>query len=109
MNEEQDLIDDNNELIAIFDGWELVNENNIACFWKNGYHLYHYELDYHSDWNRLRRIWEKFRDLTFNGDLKAEVDHAHFRQNIAHCICYRDIESAHQSIVSGIQWYNSIK
>lgn len=108
MTEEQKLIDDNNELIAIFDGWELIEEDNAQAFEKNGNWRYHYELNYHGDWNHLIKVWCKFRDLKID-DLKAEIEHSVFKENIAHCICYRDIQSTFQSIVSAIQWYNSIK
>ena len=100
--------DDSNELIAIFDGWELVDENNAQAFEKNGRWLYHYQLNYNVDWNHLINVWYKFRDLRIE-DLKAEIEHSNFKLNISYCICYRDIDSAFQSIVSAIQWYNSIK
>ncbi len=107
MGEEQDLIDDNNELIAIFDGWELIDREGVQRFVNYGYRLYHYELRYNTDWSKLMPIWQKFRDLRIE-DLKAEIEHSGFKLNISYCICYRDIESAHQAIVSGIQWYNSL-
>jgi hypothetical protein len=65
-------------------------------------------LQYHHNRNWLHRVWERFRDLRWDDNAKAELEHADFKQNIAHCLCYRDIDSAFQSIVSGIQWYNSI-
>ena len=103
----QKLIDDSNELIAIFDGWELVEEDMVQKFKKNGFWLYNSELRYHSKWDYLIPIWYKFRDLRIE-DLKAEIEHSGFKLNISYCICYRDIDSAFQAIVSGIQWYNSI-
>jgi hypothetical protein len=104
---EHDLIDDNNELIALFDGWELVERDNVYCFTKNGYRLYHYELGYHSNWSFLIPVWYKFKDLRFE-NVGHQLEHSNFKTNIAYSICYRNIESAFQSIVSGIQWYNSI-
>ncbi len=108
MTEEEKLIDDNNELIVIFDGWELTERNKTTCFVKNGYRLYHYELRYHNRWDLLMPIWVKFRNLKFEV-IQEQFEHSEFRQNIAHLICYSTIESAHQAVVSGIQWYNSIK
>ncbi len=64
-------------------------------------------LKYHSDWNWLRLAWQKFRDLKFTG-IHEQFEHGEFKQNIAHVICYGTIESSFQSIVSAIQWYNSI-
>jgi hypothetical protein len=55
----------------------------------------------------MHRAWEKFRDLRFEGT-HEQFEHSEFKQNIAHHICYASIEEAFQSIVSAIQWYNSI-
>lgn len=63
-------------------------------------------MKYHSNWQWLIPAWYKFRDLKFE-DAKSQFEHSDFKQNIAYCICYRDIQSAFQSIVSAIQWYNS--
>lgn len=106
--ERNELIDNNNELIAIYEGWELIEREGIQCFIKYGYRLYHYELRYNTDWAKLIPIWQKFRDLRFEG-VHEQFEHSEFKQNIAHRICYGTIETAYQSIVSGIQWYNSIK
>jgi hypothetical protein len=104
----QKLIDDSNELIAIFDGWELVEEDMVQRFKKNGYWLYNSELRYHSKWDYLIPIWHKFRDLIFE-DEKNEHNHSNFKYNISYRICYGTINDAFISIVSAIQWYNSIK
>jgi hypothetical protein len=102
VTEEQNIIDDNNVLIAIFMGMRGTDK-----FLRENY-------NYHSDFNLLIYAWYKFRDLNMVDIkvmmvLKAEIEHANFKEKIAHCICYRDFQSAFQSIVSAIQWYNSIK
>jgi hypothetical protein len=74
MTKEQITIDDTNEIVAIFDGWELASENNVGAFWKNGYHLYHYELDYHSDWSRLMGVIEKIDSLRVNGNIICQTN-----------------------------------
>ncbi len=109
MTEEQKLIDDNNELIAIFDGWELVEEDMAQAFQKNGRWLYHYELNYHGDWNHLIKVWHKFRDLRFDEFGKLNFEHSELKQLIAREICYGNIETAFKSMVLGVKWYNSIK
>lgn len=65
-------------------------------------------LEYHHNRNWLHKAWERFRDLTWCDNDKAEMEHAGFKQTIAYYICYGDIDSAFQSIVSGIQWYNQL-
>jgi hypothetical protein len=64
-------------------------------------------LEYHHNRNWLHAAWEKFRDLRFDIP-KHELEHSEFRENIAYNICFQSTERAFQSIVSGIQWYNSI-
>lgn len=106
MTEKQKPIDDNNELIAIFDGWEPFDFGGDATFKKNGSWLYLRGLKYNSDRNWLHSAWEKFRDLKFDEYSKRDFEHAELKLNIAHWICYGNIDTAYQAIVSGIQWYN---
>lgn len=65
-------------------------------------------LKYHSHWNWLMKVWIKFRELRFEG-IHEQFEHSEFKQNISHKICYGTMDDAFQSIVSAIQWYNSIK
>ena len=61
----------------------------------------------HVEWNDLMPIWFKIRDLRFK-EVKHEFEHADIKQNCAHAICYRDIQSAYHEIVNAIKWYNTI-
>lgn len=96
-----------NELISEFMGLKEVNgyhshPSPARGFCRPGF------LEYHHNRNWLHSAWERFRDLRFE-KVADQFEHSNFKTNIAYCICYRDVESTFQSIVSGIQWYNSIK
>lgn len=77
---ESNTIDDRNEAIAIFEGGEFIKgDPNHKCnfcyagdepctpaidrFIKNGRTVFHYELKYHEDWNKLMPVIEKISGL----------------------------------------------
>jgi hypothetical protein len=93
-----------NELVSEFMG--LKKEHGHMYPNNSGWCVAAY-LHYHSNWEWLIPVWYKFRDLRFD-DAKSQFKHADFKLNISYCICYRDIQSAFQSIISGIQWYNQL-
>jgi hypothetical protein len=127
---DQDRIDDMNEVIAIFDGYQFrKGDPNHKCnfcfagdepcapavdrFIKDCRVYYHFELKYHSSWDALMPVGKKIYDLlaemakkrpphtACHGDL-LEVDiHCHIREY--------DRPKAHKAIYEFIQWYNKQK
>lgn len=63
---------------------------------------------YNISWDWLMPVWCRIRDLRFK-EMKHEFEHADIKQNCAHAICYRDIQSAYYEIVNAIKWYNTTK
>jgi hypothetical protein len=96
-----------NELVSEFMG--LKHQNGFHTCPTDGGGTCTYEfLKYDHSYNWLMLAWHKFRDLKFEEDSKHEMEHYEFKQNITGKICYGAIESAFESLVSAIQWYNSI-
>lgn len=124
-----DAMDDMNEAIAIFDGYQfLKGDPTHKCnfcfagdepctpavdrFVKNGRTLFHYQLKYHTSWDWLmpviKRIREQHTDLLLtlkNG--VGEYIKAAGAMNSGLISC--DIDKAHAGVNNFIQWYHQNK
>jgi hypothetical protein len=121
-------IDQMNEAIALFDGWEFhKGDPDHKCnfcfagdepctpavdrFIKNGRTMFHYNLKYNYSWDLLMPVGKKIYDLLA----------VMMRQRPAHTTCHGDIlevdiccaireyniEKAHEAICQFIVWYNN--
>jgi hypothetical protein len=74
-------IEQMNEAIAQFEGWELTSRDGIDCLVKDGYRRYHYELKYHSSWDWLMPVVEKIESI-------YDDFHGYFGVHISSNSCY---------------------
>ena len=69
-------IDDMNQAIAIFDGWEKKKREYV----KGGYHRYLWEFEYHQRWDALMPVVIKIGNLrvksstSYNSDLMFRIE-----------------------------------
>lgn len=79
-------------------GRYIVNvETNIWHHW--------YDMKYHSSWDWLRPVWDKFRDLKFTEETSMKL-HLNYVARLAQDIAYGTIDEFHHNIHIAIQWYN---
>lgn len=116
-------MDDMNEAIALFMGWELVDREGVSCLVRNDYRRYHYELQYHSSWDWLIPVYLKAKGIA-NKILSNESDEIISKAAgmitwtselgdilWAMHLAYRDseIEKLHLALYDFIIWYNKNK
>jgi len=106
-------ISEMNEVIARFMGatlFEYVDGYAVLDLTRDGINnkIYVYSLKYHSSYDWLMPVWNKFIDLTFD-DEGAESKHAELKTKIGHAILYARISIAHGDLYQGIQWFNKQK
>lgn len=126
-------VDDMNEAIAMFDGWQLVEREvemsdftsqKLMCFEKEGYWRYHYDHKYHSSWDALMPVVEKIESLYEGYAFTVEIkgDWCLITQNTQHWMAFSDtidmkginvrktkkINSVYMAVFQFIQWYNQI-
>lgn len=66
------------------------------------------EMKYHTSWDWLMPVWEKFRDMEF--DTSEHIfRHRKYKDCIDKELSYGTIECAHLVIYKAIQWYNESK
>lgn len=99
-----------NEIIGRFMGF-CTSSSHINDF-PEGKLLRHYfkKMKYHSDWNLLIRACHAFHSINLK-KLKAK-DQRKWQLHeieISEAVGCYDIKYAHEELVTGIEWYNSIK
>jgi hypothetical protein len=121
-------IEQMNEAIALFGGWKLIKgELNHVCpscdegkvpsgwctchlktnlFLKDGLRKDITYFQYHSSWDWLHGVWDRFRDLKFD-DEKLQLEHSGWKDTISRAICYNSMIAAHLYLYKAIQWYNN--
>jgi hypothetical protein len=121
-------IDQMNEAIAIFDGWELVEREvelsdftstNIMCFVTDDCRRYHPDLKYHESWDWLIPVVEKIATLS-----PDDVVHMEFCKTYVRCHLWNmddgrtrvfdesgnpGILTVHKAVYQFIKWYNKQK
>lgn len=115
---------DNNELIAQFEGWELIEADGIMKLVKDGYRRYHYELKYHSSWGWLMPVVEKIGQTrvksaaSYNSDLmfRIEIVNGYTKiEGTGQPIFYNSsVEGSmrtatYKAVVEFIKWFNQQK
>ena len=120
---EQVAIDDINEAIAQFDGWQIL-ESCPVQFEKNGRRVTHADLKYHSSWDWLMPVVEKIEGM--NWCVRVENWPKCFPtpykelysvwmwlnpEDAPEIQTYSDvkIKAVHVAIYQFIQWYNKTK
>lgn len=66
------------------------------------------KLKYHTSWDWLRPVWDKFRDLKFSEETAMKL-HLNYVARLAQDIAYGTIEEFHNNLSISIQWYNQQK
>jgi hypothetical protein len=107
---EQKTIEIMNEAIAIYSGWELKTIEGIQgkLFVKQSDVCYGYQLNYHSDWDLLMRVWDKIRTALFQAMPVSGVNDGFDK----YCDGWKtacvnsDIINAHKVVYGAIQWLN---
>ncbi len=95
---------ESNELISDFLKLSCYDGSHISPIVGGGFTKM---LEYHYNRNWLHKAWQQFRDLRFE-NVAHQIEHSVLKDTIVHCLCYMNVDSAFQSIVSAIKWYNSI-
>ena len=129
---EQSKIDDMNEVIAIFEGWEFVKgDPTLVCpscdgdrlssiqycvcsekadkFVKDGYRRYHYELTYHSSWEEIHNCWNKvykWHDDKVNTKIAVNFWMEDFIGQMSHALITGNITAAHRILFNTVEWIN---
>lgn len=93
----------------------LFEEGTVQCFRKSDnenatieYHTFEPDLKYHSSWDWLHPAWDKFRDLSFRGNIKNIFTHSIYRDRISKAISWGGtVTDAFKELVEAIKWYNS--
>jgi hypothetical protein len=69
--------------------------------------IFHFldDIKYHSSWDWLRPVWDKFRDLKFKEETAMKL-HLNYVARLAQDIAYGTIEEVHHNLYISIQWYN---
>jgi len=121
MNQQE--IDDKNEVIAIFDGWEFVaGDPNHKCkfcyagdepctqaidrFIKNGRTLFHFQLKYHTSWDALIPVIKKIKSMhmdILNQTYVMSYMKAASLMNSS--LLTLDIGAAYEGVYQFLQWY----
>lgn len=106
-------IEQMNEVISLFDGWELIEEDNAQHFKRNGCFYTHSQLLYHSSWDWLMPVVRKIYDILAEM-LKKRPPHTACHGDMIevdiHCAIREvDILKTHDFVHQFIQWYNKQK
>lgn len=117
--------DDMNEVIAIFDGWELVEREvemsdftsqKIMCFTKEGNRRYHHDLKYHASWDWLIPVIKKIKDhkqscirLPLNGISESVYPYVEAMQPMNRALIKADLKGVYDGVIKFIAWYNQNK
>jgi hypothetical protein len=109
-------VDDKNEIIAIFDGWELKKIEKTDCFVKDGYRKYYFELNYDSDWSWLMPVAAKICNdnsskLTapMNGISDSIMPYINATRPLKRALMKVDMSAVYENVYQFICWYNKIK
>lgn len=110
-------IEQMNEVIAIFDGWEkrperiIDPEKNPFYYLKHGFtYRWISDFHYHSSWDVLMPVWKKLRESIlsdFKGKYPMKLLAAQRRWK--NCCAGVSIDVAHSVVYELIQWYNKQK
>jgi hypothetical protein len=124
---DQNMIDDMNEVIAIFDGYQFrKGDPNHKCnfcfagdepcapavdrFIKDCRVYFHFELKYHSSWDCLMPVVEKIRKLIHaeeDGDIRKLMSQRY--APIENELRNINRTNVHYCVYQFIQWYNKVK
>lgn len=122
---EQREIDDMNEAIAIFEGWELVKgDPELICpiyegeacicsektdkFIRDGYRRYRHELKYHSSWEEIHKCWAKLYKQYEDGVgiSNYAAFNGRFIYHMSRAMITGNITAAHRILFNAIEWIN---
>lgn len=99
-------------VIAIFDGFEFVND--APEDYPKGYYTHKElgfltieEMGYDCSYQWLMPVWVKFRDLKFE-DFKYQIEHSERKDIIGLAILYGEINIAFERLSEAITWYNQL-
>lgn len=103
-------IEQMNEAIAFFDGYELIqedNEYNLPYYIKGEDFNYKHQFKYHISWDKLMPICHLIREKAFElkGNEKASLLFA--KMNVK--LMYGTISDVHLKAHDFIQWFNKQK
>lgn len=100
-------IEQMNEAIARFMGGSSVKEHGGKryVYYPNSCAKDVSELKYHSSWDWLHKVWDKFRVMNFIGHPLVSDFMAHL-DRISQYMAFRTITETHTAIYIAIQWYN---
>lgn len=65
-------------------------------------------LKYHSSWDWVHPVWEKFRDLTPFKKSHQRWNHERHKDIISLALSHGTIEMVHESLYKGIKWFNKV-
>jgi hypothetical protein len=103
MIEEAVRIEQMNEAIALFDGWDKINGKYASLYKKDGKVYVLGDFKYHSSWEWLMPVWYKFRDL--NVGINERVGHGLRVRMIINLMGFQTIDRTHKALFESIQWY----
>jgi hypothetical protein len=119
-------IDQMNEAIALFDGWEFrKGDPDHKCnfcfagdepctpavdrFVKGGRIVFHYEVKYHKSWDLLMPVFEKINQIWVNYNRTQQKQIEETYRAIQNRILLCSILEAAELIAQFIQWFNKNK
>lgn len=124
---DQDRIDDMNEVIAIFDGYQFrKGDPDHKCsfcfagdepcapavdrFIKDCRGYFHFELKYHSSWDWLMCVWDKLR-ITIWREFEANypIEFVTAQRKWKNYCAGVNLKVAHKTVYELCQWYNQQK
>lgn len=113
--------DQQNELIAVFDGWECINPGcEFRIYRKDGYTQPIGRFNYHSNWSELMPIFEKI-EQTESGRFGwcidpfdiVITDYCNNEKDVVNIVRDRPdsklICDCYEAVISFIQWYKNNK
>lgn len=98
-------IEQMNEVIALFDGWIVSKKGKTKIFLKGTDYYFNVELKYHTSWDWLHPVWDKYQSLVFPEETTMKI-HLNYLARLAQDIAYGTINEFHEKLYKAIQWYN---
>jgi hypothetical protein len=123
MSSDIPTIDDINEVIAGFEGYQFLEGDPthkcpyciggdepcspaINRFVKNSRIVFHYELKYHSSWDALIPVCKKIKSTKITG-MPALMAHMDATKEMNNGLVSLDIEKTHKGVYNFIVWLNN--
>lgn len=113
MSGDKITIDEMNEAIALFDGYEKY-EDRFGIWFKRGelikcLHPKLQDLKYHTSWDALMSIVKKIKDLIRDADCEKRIQMSQRLKPIQNETLNVDVENTHYCVYQFIQWLNQNK